>query len=156
MQPEVILIAHNIRSLWNIGTLFRNADCFGVQKLYLTGYTAVPPRKEISKTAIGAEEWIDWEYQKDPLHVIASLKVDGFTIVGLEKTNDSQNITEYSVPQKIAIILGHEVLGVSDDLLDQCDCILHIKQYGKKESLNVSVACGIALHQLTVVKSKES
>lgn len=148
MKPQIVLIAHNIRSVWNVGTFFRNADCFNVAKIYLTGYTATPPRKEISKTAIGAEEWIAWEYEQDPTSVIATLKADEFTIVGLEKTTNSQNIQEYTVPPKVALVLGHEVLGISADLLDLCDDVVHIEQFGKKESLNVSVACGIALYQL--------
>lgn len=145
---ECILLAHNIRSLWNIGTFFRNADCFGVSKIILTGYTATPPRKEISKTAIGAEDWIAWEYVADPLEAIKSLQESGYSIVALEKTADSQNITTYNPPQKVCLIVGHEVLGVADDILRHCDDIVHIPQYGKKESLNVSVACGIALHVL--------
>ena len=149
MKPEIVLIAHNIRSLWNVGTFFRNADCFGVQKMYLTGYTAVPPRKEISKTAIGAEEWIEWEYSKDPIDAIEQLKNQGFTIAGLEKSTTSIDITTYECPKKLAIVLGHEVLGVSKELLNICDDVLHINQFGKKESLNVSVACGIALFELT-------
>ena len=149
MRPEIVLIAHNIRSVWNVGTFFRNTDCFGVKKIILTGYTATPPRKEITKTAIGAEEWVKWEYVKDPFTLVNTLKAEGFTVVGLEKSKDSVAITGYTVPKKIALILGHEVLGVSDELLSQCDTILHIEQFGKKESLNVSVASGIALFELT-------
>ena len=144
----IVLIAHNIRSLWNIGTLFRNSDAFGIQKIYLTGYTATPPRKEISKTAIGAENTIPWEYSANPNEVITTLKQDGFTIAALEYSNTSVEISTYAVPKKIALILGHEVLGVSQELQNASDVILHIPMHGIKESLNVSVATGITLYQL--------
>ena len=148
MEPTVALIAHNIRSLWNVGTFFRNADCLGVDTIYLTGYTATPPRKEISKTAIGAEEWIDWKYVKDPIQLIDGLKKKNFEIVALEKTKQSICIQDYEPTKPIALIVGHEVLGVSKELLESADTVVHIPQVGKKESLNVSVACGVALYAL--------
>ena len=150
MKPknEIILLAHNIRSLWNVGSFFRSADCFAVQKIYLSGYTGIPPRREISKTAIGAEEWIPWEYTEDYLRTIRGLKKDGYTILGLEITNNSTNIAHYTPVKKLCLVLGNEVLGLEKEMLDVCDAVLHIPMYGKKESLNVSVAAGIALHTL--------
>lgn len=147
-MTNIILLAHNIRSLWNVGSFFRSADCFAVKKIYLTGYTGTPPRREISKTAIGAEEWIPWEYEKDPMSVIHSLKKDGYTIVGLEITNSSINISSFTPPKNMCLVLGNEVQGLSDELLALCDDVVHIPMQGKKESLNVSVATGIALHAL--------
>ncbi len=141
-------MAHNIRSLWNIGSLFRTSDCFGVEKLYLTGYTATPPRREISKTAIGAEEWIEWEYEKDPIKVIKQKKKDGYRIVALELTDDAINLSDYSPPEKACLIIGHEVTGVPKDLLKLTDDTIMIPMLGKKESLNVSTAAGIALHHI--------
>ncbi len=148
MKRQVTLIAHNIRSLWNIGSLFRTSDCFGVEKLYLTGYTATPPRREISKTAIGAEEWIEWEQEEDPIKVIKQKKKDGYRIVALELTDDAINLSDYSPPEKVCLIIGHEVTGVPKDLLKLTDDTIMIPMLGKKESLNVSTAAGIALHHL--------
>src|SRR3989344_1905393 len=121
MARSLTLIAHNIRSLWNVGSLFRSADAFGVTHVYLTGYTGCPPRMEISKTALGAEEWIPWSYQKDPLTVIAALKKEKYQIVALEKTEKSIPIETFTSDRPLALILGHEVLGVSDELLESAD-----------------------------------
>ena len=148
MKPQIILLAHNIRSLWNIGSLFRTADCFAVEKLYLTGYTATPPRREISKTAIGAEEWIDWEYAEDPLEVIEKLQSEDWTIVALEKTDTSTNIENWKPQGNICLILGHEVTGVPKEQLMLCECVIHIPMLGKKSSLNVSNAAAVALHHM--------
>jgi len=145
---KIRVLAHNIRSLWNVGSFFRTADAFGVEKLYLTGYTATPPRREISKTAIGAEEWIDWEYTEDPIKLISALKADGWTIVALELTDSAQSINDYVAPAKTCLVLGHEVTGVSEEILSVCDDTVMIPMLGKKESLNVSVATGIALYCL--------
>lgn len=145
---NICLLAHNIRSLWNVGSFFRTADAFGIEKMYLTGYTATPPRREISKTAIGAEEWIEWEYAEDPKEVIQKLKIKNYNIVGLEITEDAIPITSYKAPEKVCLVVGHEVTGIPEDLLSLCDDVIYIPMHGKKESLNVSVAAGIALNQL--------
>ena len=147
-SKKIVLVAHNIRSLWNVGSLFRTSDCFGIEKIYLTGYTATPPRREISKTAIGAEKWIDWEYEKDPVKVIKQKKKEGYRIIALELTDDAVNISDYSPPEKICLILGHEVTGVPKELLKLANDTIMIPMLGKKESLNVSTATGIALHHL--------
>ena len=143
-----MLLAHNIRSLWNVGSFFRTADAFAVEKVYLTGYTGTPPRKEISKTSLGADEWLPWEHAEDPATVLAALKADGWTIAALELTPDAVDIAAYEPPEKICLVLGHEVTGVSDELIGLCDVALQIPMLGKKESLNVAVATGIALHRL--------
>jgi len=148
MKRQIILLAHNIRSLWNVGSFFRTCDCFGVEKLILTGYTATPPRREISKTAIGAEEWIPWEYHEDPKDAILDLSKDGYRIVALEQDKRSVDLSTYKPQDKLCLILGHEVLGVSKELLVLSDDIIHIPMHGKKESLNVSVAAGVALNHL--------
>lgn len=119
-----------------------------VEKIYLTGYTAVPPRREISKTAIGAEEWIPWEYQKDPMAVITQLKAVGYGIVGLELADNAVPIMDYSAEGNICLVVGHEVTGVPTEILEACNSTVYIPMHGKKESLNVSVALGIALHSL--------
>ncbi|MFA7682485.1 MAG: RNA methyltransferase [Candidatus Peribacteraceae bacterium] len=148
MEPHVILLAHNIRSLWNVGSLFRTCDAFGIEKLYLTGYTAVPPRREISKTAIGAEEYVAWEHADNPLKCIKKLKKEGYTIVALEQTSDATELSQYKAPEKICLVVGHEVTGVPKEILDQCDDSVEIPMLGTKESINVAVAAGIALHHL--------
>jgi 23S rRNA (guanosine2251-2'-O)-methyltransferase len=150
MKRSITLLAHNIRSLWNVGSLFRTCDCFGVEKLYLSGYTACPPRREISKTALGAEEWIPWEYEKDPREVIKQKKKEGYRVVALEITDGATSISDYQPPEKICLILGHEVTGVPKELLALADDTVSIPMLGKKESLNVSVATGIALHTLNL------
>lgn len=147
-MPPIVLIAHNIRSIWNIGTLFRTGDAFGVEHIHLTGYTAQPPRKEISKTALGAEVWIPWSYTKDPLEVIQKRRAEGFIIIALEKNDRSIAIDTLRSDKPICMIIGHEVLGVNADLLAASDAVVHINMQGKKESLNVSVATGIALYAL--------
>ncbi|HLD64251.1 MAG TPA: RNA methyltransferase [Candidatus Peribacteraceae bacterium] len=148
MDRKIVLLVYNIRSLWNVGSLFRTADAFAVEKIYLTGYTAVPPRREISKTALGAEEWIPWEKHDDPLTVIRTLKDDGYRIVALEQTAESVDLQKYQPPKRLCLVLGHEVLGVSKALLEAADDILMIPMHGQKESLNVAVAAGIALYQI--------
>ena len=149
MKQSIVLLAHNIRSLWNVGSLFRTADGFGVEKIYLTGYTACPPRREISKTALGAEEWIPWDHIADPLEAIEQCKAAQYSVVALEQTEHAIDVTDFSPTQKLCLILGHEVTGVPPELLIQCDDTVHIPMHGKKESLNVAVATGIALHALS-------
>ncbi len=147
-KKRITLLAHNIRSLWNVGSFFRTADAMNVEKIYLTGYTATPPRREISKTAIGAEGWIDWEYEKDTAAVIEKLKSEDWKVVGLEITEGATKISEFTASEKTCLVLGHEVTGVPEEIIKLCDDIVYIPMHGKKESLNVSVAAGIALDHL--------
>lgn len=148
MERRVRLIAHNIRSLWNVGSLFRTSDAFAVERVYLTGYTGTPPRAEISKTSLGADEWTPWEHADDPLAVIESLKNDGWTVAALELTPSAVDLLAYEPPDDVCLVLGHEVEGVDERLLAACDATLMIPMHGNKESLNVAVAAGIALHRL--------
>ncbi|MDD5103836.1 MAG: RNA methyltransferase [Candidatus Peribacteraceae bacterium] len=150
MDRHIILLAHNIRSLWNVGSLFRTSDSFGVEKIFLTGYTAAPPRREISKTALGAEETVPWEKTEEPTKVIAKLRKQGYTIVALEQARGAKDLRNYAPPVKVCLIVGHEVTGVPKELLKLCDAIVHIPMHGTKESLNVAVAAGIALHHILV------
>ena len=131
-----------------MGSLFRTADAMGVQKLYLSGYTAYPPRREISKTAIGADEWVPWEKVDEVLLKLTTLKEEGWQIVGLEITETSQPIGDCSFADNVCLVVGHEVSGVPQEVLEVCDKVVHIPMHGKKESLNVSVAAGIALDHL--------
>lgn len=148
-NSSIVLLGYNIRSLWNVGSLFRTSDAFGVEKIYLSGYTATPPRREISKTAIGAEEWIPWAYEKDPTKVITNLKENGYSIIGLELTSDAVDISNFNAPEKVCLLLGHEVTGIPQELLALCDQKVQIPMKGKKESLNVAVTAGIALFQIS-------
>lgn len=147
-RRSIRLLAHNIRSLWNVGAFFRTCDALGVEHLYLTGYTPHPPRKEITKTAIGAEQWVPWEHSRDPLPIIELLKKDGWQIVSLELSPTAIDLSAFVPDQRVCLIVGHELTGVPEDILLQSDAIVQIPMLGKKESLNVSVATGIALYAL--------
>lgn len=147
------LILPNIRSCHNVGAMFRTADACGVDKLFLVGYTATPPKPQIDKVALGAEKWIPWEHKKDLKKLITSLKKKGFFVVGLEKNEKSIDIADLdlSLTKDIALIVGNEVDGVEEEISDLCGMIVHIPMYGKKESLNVSVAAGVGMY---VIKEK--
>lgn len=133
-----------------MGAAFRNADAFGVHKLYLSGYTPVPPRPEISKTAIGAEEHVAWESITDIEIEIERLKSNGYQLVGLEQTMESTLLSEYHPDTgKICLILGNEVTGIDSQLIPHLHCAVEIPQFGMKHSLNVSVASGVALYSFT-------
>lgn len=142
----MIVIAHDIRSLHNIGSIFRNAAAFGVEKLYLTGFTATPPRKEIAKVALGAEDLVPWEAGMLET-VISSLKAEGYRVYGLETGRDALDIADVDEP-KLALVLGNEVEGIDQTTLDLLDGKLIIPM-AKKQSLNVSVASGVAMYLLT-------
>jgi tRNA G18 (ribose-2'-O)-methylase SpoU len=160
-MPDIILIAHNIRSTHNVGSIFRTAEGFGVKKIILSGYTPYPtlqsdPRlphisekltAQIHKTALGAEESVPFEYMDLPN--LEELRQLGYRIVGLEQDERSIDLSQYTPPEKIVLILGEEVHGIEPALLDHCEDILEIPMKGKKESFNVSVATGITLYALT-------
>jgi len=141
-------MAHNIRSLWNVGAFFRTCDGLAVEHLYLTGYTGHPPRIEITKTAIGAEHTIPCEHARDPLPIIEQLKKDGWQIVSLELSDRSVDIATFVPSDKVCLIVGHELEGVPEAMMNLSDAVVQIPMLGEKESLNVSVAAGIALHHL--------
>ncbi len=147
-KRHIRFLAHNIRSLWNVGSFFRTCDGLGVERLYLTGYTAHPPRKEITKTAIGAEHAVAWEHHRDPFPIIESLHHDGWQIVALEQAKGSVDLADFQPLDRVCLIVGHELTGVPSDLLALCDAVVEIPMQGKKESLNVAVAAGMALYAL--------
>lgn len=153
-RTRIILLAHNIRSLWNVGSLFRTCDAFAIEKIILAGYCATPPRREISKTALGAENSVPWQHILKAEKAIAALKRKGYRVVALEQARGAVDLSRYEPPQKVCLIVGHEVLGVPKELLTLCDTIVHIPMHGKKESLNVAVAAGIALHHLRTMASQ--
>ncbi|MBP9748978.1 TrmH family RNA methyltransferase [Patescibacteria group bacterium] len=148
MNRKIVLLLQNIRSLHNVGSLFRSADVFGVEKVYLCGYTGTPPRKEIAKVALGAEEWIPWEQATRTHVVIERLRREGYQIVALETGIPSTALPTTKFSDKVALIVGNEVAGITAPIVRRADAIVHIPMYGKKESLNVSVAGGVALYAL--------
>jgi 23S rRNA (guanosine2251-2'-O)-methyltransferase len=147
---ELYVVCHNIRSLYNVGSIFRTADAAAVTRLYLCGYTGHPPRREISKVALGAEKTVLWERHAQTWRLLERLKAGGVQIVALENNIASPSTELYRFrPQfPVALLLGNEVSGLSPALLERADCIVHIPMYGQKESLNVAVACGIAVYEL--------
>ncbi|MBI2552230.1 RNA methyltransferase [Candidatus Uhrbacteria bacterium] len=147
-KGAVYLVADRIRSLHNVGSLFRSADAFGVAKVYLCGYTGTPPRKEIAKVALGAEQTVPWEKRGQTWKVVEELQAQGVQVVALEQTKKSQSIKKFKPRFPVAIVVGNEVNGVSRGVLERADAIVHIPMLGKKESLNVSVAAGVALYAL--------
>lgn len=160
-MPQIIVIAHNIRSTHNIGAIFRTSEGFGITKIIISGYSPYPTlptgdtrlphisRKltdQIHKTALGAETIVPFEYQEVP--DIAALRDDGYRIVGLEQDTRAIMLPGYIPPAKVALLLGEEVEGITNELRDACDDLIEIPMVGQKESFNVSVAAGIALYQL--------
>lgn len=143
------VVLNSIRSNYNVGSIFRTSDAAMIKKLYLCGYTPAPPKKEILKTALGATESVQWEYVKDPVEVIKDLKMQGVKISALEITSKSRKY--YDVKKTdfpLCMIVGNEITGVTQELIDLCDFTLEIPQYGIKHSLNVAVAYGIAVFEL--------
>ncbi len=154
----MFLILHNIRSVHNVGSIFRTADAAGVEKIYLAGVTPTPldrfgrKRKDLAKVALGAEEFLSWEYKKSLSALISALKKDGYEIVALEQSTRAIDYRKFkiknSAKNKIALILGEETKGIPKNILDKCDTVIEIPMRGRKESLNVSVATGIALFRI--------
>ncbi|MBI1806190.1 MAG: RNA methyltransferase [Ignavibacteria bacterium] len=147
----------NIRSLYNVGSMFRTADGARFAKLFLCGYTPFPPRKEIEKTALGSTSTVPWEYQKDPLTVISTLRSQGVRICALEHTDESilyDRVSEKDFP--LCVIVGNEITGVSKDLLAQTDMAIEIPMFGLKQSLNAAVAFGIAAFEFVHIVNGRS
>ena len=142
------VICHNIRSRENVGSIFRTADAFGVDKIFFVGFTPVPPHEKISKTALGAENWISWEKIYFVSRLITRLKKEGFEIVALEQSRKSIDIRKYRSKKSVVLIIGNEIKGIPSFILKKCDKIVEIPMRGKKESLNVSVAAGIVIFHI--------
>lgn len=144
--PLVVVLDH-IRSLNNVGSVFRTSDAFRVESIYLCGITACPPNAEIHKTALGAEETVDWKYFNDTLEAVENLKKDGYTVCAIEQVEGSVMLDKLLLDKdkKYAIVMGNEVKGVQQSVVDKCDMCIEIPQYGTKHSLNVSVTTGIVI-----------
>lgn len=149
-KSPLIIIADNVRSMHNVGSIFRTSDAFLVEKIYLCGITPTPPHREIQKTALGATESVDWQYAENTLDVVNQLKKKGWTILALEQTTNSVMLDELKIEkgEKIAIVLGNEVEGVNQEVINLCNKAVEIPQFGTKHSFNVSVSCGIMLWQV--------
>ncbi|MBI3633312.1 MAG: TrmH family RNA methyltransferase [Candidatus Vogelbacteria bacterium] len=154
ISKEVVLVLDNTRSTYNVGSIFRTADGAGVSNIFLVGVTPDPldrfgrERKDIAKVALGAEKTIRWEHADDIKKLIKKLKKDGFKIVALEQDKDAMDYKSFKPNFPLALVLGEEVKGISEETLKLCDSIIEIPMAGKKESLNVSVATGIALFRI--------
>lgn len=147
---HVIAVLENIRSAYNVGSVFRTADAFLLNAIYITGYTCVPPHKEIKKTALGAEETVDWKHFSNATDAIGSLKKDGYKVFAVEQATNSlklQNI-DFGIAEKIAVVFGNEVTGVEQETILQCDGCIEIPQLGMKHSLNIATAAGVVLWEI--------
>ncbi len=145
----ISIILDNIRSMNNIGSAFRTADAFLIEKIYLTGICAQPPHRDIHKTALGATESVDWEYHASTSELVQALKKEGKRIVAIEQAENSTSLKEYAIPEGNSVyIFGNEVFGVSDDVMPLVDEVVEIPQFGTKHSLNISVSIGVVIWDL--------
>jgi tRNA G18 (ribose-2'-O)-methylase SpoU len=144
----IYTLLDNVRSLHNVGSIFRTADAVRLSRLYLTGITGAPPRKEIDKTALGAVETVPWEYHQDAIDLIRSLKDQGVKILVLEHTSNSKPFQEYQPEFPLCLILGNEVFGAQEKIVELADSALEIPMFGTKQSLNVTIAYGVVIYDL--------
>ncbi|WP_136466115.1 RNA methyltransferase [Flagellimonas onchidii] len=146
-KSPIILILDNIRSLNNIGSVFRTADAFLIERIYLCGITATPPHKDIRKTALGATESVNWEYRKSTLELVKELKKEGVSTIAVEQAENATMLNNFQVNtgETMAFVLGNEVKGVDQEVVSACDEVLEIPQFGTKHSLNISVTAGVVV-----------
>lgn len=154
-KVDIVVVLDNIRSAMNVGSIFRTSDAMAIKSVFLCGITATPPNREITKTAIGATDSVEWHYFKESKDAILQLKEDEYEVIAIEQTDESIELMAF-VPQKkkLAIVLGNEVNGVDSNILDLLDGAIEINQYGTKHSLNVSVCGGIVIHHLSELMRK--
>ncbi len=145
-----VVVLDNIRSLNNIGSVFRTSDAFLIDHIYLCGITASPPNKEIHKTALGATDSVDWSYAESTKETIIKLKLEGYRIVSIEQAENSISLPDFDIKpnEKYAFVFGHEVKGVQQEIVDLSDACVEIPQYGTKHSLNISVSAGVVLWEM--------
>lgn len=147
----LVVVLDNVRSQHNIGAVFRTADAFLLEAVYLSGICCCPPNTEIHKTALGAEETVDWVYYKETRDAVRALRERGYRVYAVEQTHNSVSLDDFTIQSgddKIAIVMGHEVFGVQQEVVDLCDGSIEIPQFGTKHSLNVSVTAGIVMYTL--------
>lgn len=149
VQPKLplVLVLDNVRSALNVGSAFRTADGFGIERVILCGITATPPHREIFKTAIGATESVDWQYEENTVRALETLRTTGYQIIGVEQSTDSISLAAWHLApaEKYALVMGNEVSGVGDEALARCHTTVEVPQFGTKHSLNVAVCAGIVL-----------
>jgi len=149
-KNPIVIVLDNIRSMHNVGSAFRTADAFLCEKIFLCGITAQPPHREIHKTALGATDTVDWEYYENSIDAINSLKSKGFKIASIEQADKSISLDDFrmKVDEKLALVFGNEVKGVSESILESSDYVVEIPQFGSKHSINVSVSIGVVIWDL--------
>ncbi len=149
-KTPIVAVLENIRSAYNVGSVFRTADAFLLEAIYITGYTAVPPHKEIKKTALGAEETVSWSHFNNASEAIKHLKEQQYQVYAVEQVKDSISLEKITFDEKakIAVVFGNEVTGVEQDTILQCDGCIEIPQLGMKHSLNIATAAGVVLWEL--------
>ncbi|HZL76745.1 MAG TPA: RNA methyltransferase [Bacteroidales bacterium] len=149
-KSPFVIVLDNIRSYSNVGSIFRTSDAFLTECIYLCGITAVPPNREIQKTALGATESVAWRYFKESMDAVMELKSQGYVIVGIEQAEGAVKLGDFIVRDglKYALVFGHEVNGVNQDIINACDYVIEIPQFGTKHSFNIAVSTGIVLWEL--------
>ena len=141
----IVVVLDNVRSAYNVGSVFRTADGFPIDAIYLCGITGFPPHKEIAKTALGSTETVKWKYFKSTFDAINELKADGYKIYAIEQVEGSETLKDFKIESKLALVFGHEVDGVQQAVIDICDGCIEIPQGGTKHSLNIAVSAGVVL-----------
>lgn len=154
-RNEIYFVLDNIKSMYNVGAIFRTADALRVKKIFLCGITATPPRHKIYKVSMGAVEWVGWEYYKSTVEAVEKLKKEKVQIIALEQTNKSIDYKKADYKKPLAIVLGHEKNGVSDEVLKLCDLSVEIPMFGYANSLNVATAAGIIGYEVLQSLSKK-
>lgn len=150
-KSPFVIVLDNVRSMSNVGSVFRSADAFLAERIYLCGITGIPPHPEIRKTALGATESVEWKYYKKTIEAITELKSEGYRIIGIEQAEGAIRLNDF-IPEKkmkYALVFGHEVNGVGQEIINICDHVIEIPQFGTKHSLNIAVSAGIVLWELT-------
>jgi len=155
-KTPVIAVMENVRSAYNVGSLFRTSDAFLLESIYLTGYTPFPPHKEIRKTALGAEDTVSWKHFPNAIEAIEALKSEGYTVYAVEQVHQSVSleICSFEAHARIAVIFGNEVTGVEEETIKHCDGCIEIPQLGMKHSLNVATAAGVVLWEIIRTRMK--
>lgn len=159
----LVVVLDNVRSQHNVGAVFRTADAMCLEQVVLCGICCCPPNQELHKTALGAEDTVAWQYHKDTLDAVSELKQRGYTVYAVEQAHNSmtleavaeQIVNRQSYDRKLAVVLGHEVFGVQQAVINQCDGCIEIPQYGTKHSMNVSVTAGIVMYRLSEALRRE-
>jgi 23S rRNA (guanosine2251-2'-O)-methyltransferase len=149
-KSPFVIILDNVRSQSNVGSVFRTADAFLIEKIFLCGITATPPHRDIQKTALGATESVSWKYYPTTMEAVLELKNDGYKIIGIEQVEGSCKLQHFSVENnmKYALVFGHEINGVNQEIINLCDQCIEIPQFGTKHSFNIAVSAGIVLWEM--------